>query len=218
MNASSLAVVLLTCASTLLQPAPPKSQPPSAGTGLSARVDKLFSVVDPKTSPGCAVAVIDNGRIVHKAGYRLADLDHDVPIAPSTIFQVGSLSKQFTATAILLLPALGGAARVVLKDKGAPVNTFARMSEAPLTPEAMRELTGEFRSDEIDQCYRISIENGKLYLRRFHAAPAVLDPLRADLFQVGGGRVTMEFVRNADRQVTGFLLSTTRVRNMVFRR
>ena len=107
---------------------------------------------------------------------------------------------------------------MVLNDKGTPVNTFARMSEARLTAEAMQEYTGEFRSDEIDQRFGISIENGTLYLRRFHSAPAVLDPLTRDVFQVGGGRVTMEFVGNANRRVTGFLFSTTRIRNMAFRR
>ena len=70
---------------------------------LSAKVDQLFSIVDPRTAPGCAVAVIKDGRIVHKKGYGLADLDHDIPITPATVFQVGSIAKQFTATAILLL-------------------------------------------------------------------------------------------------------------------
>jgi CubicO group peptidase (beta-lactamase class C family) len=42
-------------------------------------------------------------RIVYKHGYGMADLDHNVAITPSTVFHVASMSKQFTAAAILLL-------------------------------------------------------------------------------------------------------------------
>ena len=167
-------------------------------------------------------------------GLYLDDADKTVirivrkPGEPSTLlirreeFQAGAAARFYAVASTRVLefdpPVSGRALRVVLKDKGKVVNTFARMSEEPLTAAAMLDYVGEFRSDEIDQRFRVSIENGKLYLRRFHAEPAVLDPLRPDLFQVGGGRVTMEFTRNADRKVTGFLFSTTRIRNMVFRR
>ena len=87
-----------------------------------------------------------------------------------------------------------------------------------LTPDQLKAYAGEFVSEEIDPVFRVSIENGKLFLRRVKTAPAVLDPLRADLFQVGGGRVTIEFVRGSQREVTGFLFSTTRIRNMTFSR
>lgn len=137
-------------------------------------------------------------------------------------FRAGDTARFYAIASTRVLEfeaaAAGRPARVLLKDKGTPVNTFERMTEVALTAAEMKEYTGEFRSDEIDQVFRISVENGKLYLRRFHATPAVLDPLRSDLFQVGGGRVTMEFVRNADRKITGFLFSATRVRNMAFRR
>jgi CubicO group peptidase (beta-lactamase class C family) len=110
------------------------------------------------------------------------------------------------------------AARVLLTDRGVTINTLTRMTEVALTPAQMKEYAGEFVSDEIDPVFRILIENGKLVLRRVKATPAVLDPLKADLFQVGGGRVTLEFVRGPKREVTGFLFSTTRIRNMTFRR
>jgi CubicO group peptidase (beta-lactamase class C family) len=46
---------------------------------------------------------MNDGEIVYKQGYGLADLEHDVPIRPSTVFNIGSTSKQFTAFAIALL-------------------------------------------------------------------------------------------------------------------
>ena len=70
---------------------------------ITARVDKLFERFNKPDSPGCAVAVVRDGRIVYEHGYGMADLDHDIPITPSTVFHVASMSKQFTATAIVLL-------------------------------------------------------------------------------------------------------------------
>jgi CubicO group peptidase (beta-lactamase class C family) len=66
-------------------------------------VDAIFSQWNRRDSPGCAVSVLQNGRIVYEKGYGMADLEHDTPITPTTVFHVASMSKQFTATAILLL-------------------------------------------------------------------------------------------------------------------
>src|SRR5688572_32845774 len=72
----------------------------------AARVDAAFSRMTPAT-PGCAVGVGVGGRPVLTKGYGMADLEHDVPIRPDTIFEAGSVAKQFTAAAILLLAADG---------------------------------------------------------------------------------------------------------------
>src|SRR5208282_1816241 len=66
-------------------------------------VDRQFAPWDRPDSPGCVVAVSKDGRIAYNRGYGMADLDHDVKITPNTIFYVGSISKQFTAAAILML-------------------------------------------------------------------------------------------------------------------
>jgi len=54
-------------------------------------------------SPGLALAVIRDGNLVFKRGWGLANLEYDVPIAPTTVFHVASVSKQFTAFAIARL-------------------------------------------------------------------------------------------------------------------
>lgn len=74
---------------------------------INARVDKLFALWDKPDSPGCALAIIKDGSIVYKRGYGAADLDHDIAIKPDTVFHVASLSKQFTAFAVLLLAQQG---------------------------------------------------------------------------------------------------------------
>lgn len=53
--------------------------------------------------PGVAVAIIEDGRLMKARGYGLANVEHSVPVTAETIFQSGSLGKQFTATAVLLL-------------------------------------------------------------------------------------------------------------------
>jgi len=50
------------------------------------RVDKVFAKWDSTVSPGCALSVIKDGQIVYKRGYGMADLDHDIPINPETVF------------------------------------------------------------------------------------------------------------------------------------
>ena len=53
--------------------------------------------------PGCAAAVSLNGDLVFEKAFGLADLEHNVPNTPQTIFESGSVAKQFTAAALVLL-------------------------------------------------------------------------------------------------------------------
>src|ERR1700712_5324038 len=88
---------------TLLILAPVALAQPSA---KQAAVDKIFSAFNTHT-PGCAVGVAQNGIPVLRAGYGMADLERDVPITANTIFESGSVAKQFTAAALMLLAQQG---------------------------------------------------------------------------------------------------------------
>lgn len=68
----------------------------------SGAIDEIFSWAGP-TTPGCAVAVSEGGQRVVNRAYGSADLERGTPITTSTIFDVGSVQKQFTAASILLL-------------------------------------------------------------------------------------------------------------------
>ena len=74
---------------------------------ITKQVDKVFEKWDKPDSPGCALGVYQNGRIVYKHGYGMADLNDDVPITSATVFHVASMSKQFTATSVVLLAQQG---------------------------------------------------------------------------------------------------------------
>jgi CubicO group peptidase (beta-lactamase class C family) len=67
------------------------------------QIRQLFSKYSGKDSPGAAIAVVRDGEIVFKNGFGMANLEYDIPITPSTIFHIASVSKQFTTFAILLL-------------------------------------------------------------------------------------------------------------------
>lgn len=80
--------------------------------------------------PGAAVAVIKNGKVVKMKGYGLASVEFDVPVNTETVFEIGSVSKQMTAAAIMLLVEDG---KVKLD---APISAYL-----PNTPDSWRDVT-----------------------------------------------------------------------------
>jgi D-alanyl-D-alanine carboxypeptidase len=73
----------------------------------SAQVDALMATWSRGWSPGAAVAVIRNGEVLLEKGYGLADLKSGAPIDAHTVFNIASVSKQFTAMAIMILAERG---------------------------------------------------------------------------------------------------------------
>ena len=80
---------------------PAQSAAPSDAS--RAQVDALFAELAGAGAPGAAVVVARRDSVIFSAGYGLADLEHRVPVTPSTAFRLASVSKQFTAAAILTL-------------------------------------------------------------------------------------------------------------------
>jgi CubicO group peptidase (beta-lactamase class C family) len=88
------------------------AQEPQAAS-LERRVDSLFASYTRGATPGVAIAVVRDGRMLLSKGYGLASLEHRVPITPTTVFDVASVSKQFTGLAVAMLVEQG---RVKLTD------------------------------------------------------------------------------------------------------
>ena len=81
----------------------------------SATVDQFVSAeLRSQQIPGVALAVVRDGKIVKAAGYGMANVELSVPAKPESIFQTGSVGKQFTATAVMMLVEEG---KVALDDK-----------------------------------------------------------------------------------------------------
>ena len=89
------------------------AQPTNAAAPEIARVDSLFAEHSRGLTPGLAVAVVRDGKVVMTKGYGYANLEHRVPITPATVFDVASVSKQFAGLAVAMLVAEG---RVKLTD------------------------------------------------------------------------------------------------------
>ena len=94
-------VLLITSAALAVTAASGFAQTPNAPSRAS--LDRVFSDWSSKDGPGCSAAASQDGRTVYEAGYGSANLEADVPITPASIFHAASVSKQFTAMAVLLL-------------------------------------------------------------------------------------------------------------------
>jgi len=92
----TLAVALSIAAALQAQPSKSKQ----------TEVDRIFAAFNTHT-PGCAVGVAQQGMVALRSGYGMADLERNVPITAETVFESGSVAKQFTAAALLLLAQQG---------------------------------------------------------------------------------------------------------------
>src|SRR5919199_5105196 len=70
-------------------------------------IDQLITADIAGDGPGCAAAVVQDGTVAHAQGYGYANLEWRMPIATDTVFRLASITKQFTATAIMLLVKAG---------------------------------------------------------------------------------------------------------------
>lgn len=110
---------------------PPAAQVQSPAAAIDVR--PVFAGFTQDT-PGCAVGVGLDGKPALALGFGMADLEHDVPVTPDTIFEAGSVSKQFTAAAVLLL------ARDGKLSLDAPVRTWIPEVPDYGTPITVRQM------------------------------------------------------------------------------
>ncbi|MDQ3950592.1 MAG: beta-lactamase family protein [Gemmatimonadota bacterium] len=93
--------------------APAQAAAAATDTSLAARTDRIFAQWDRSDSPGCALGVFRDGRIVYARGYGMANLELGVALSPQSVLDIGSTSKQMTAMAVVLLAQQG---RLSLED------------------------------------------------------------------------------------------------------
>ncbi|MCG9894138.1 MAG: beta-lactamase family protein, partial [Fimbriimonadaceae bacterium] len=88
---------------SLDEPKTPTVRPPAWSKKLEQEVDKAAAGWARKDGPGGVVAVYRNGRLVYAKGFGLADLEQGTPMTPDTVIDIGSVTKHFTSTCLLLL-------------------------------------------------------------------------------------------------------------------
>jgi CubicO group peptidase (beta-lactamase class C family) len=74
---------------------------------ISEQIEKVFERFNKSDCPGCAIGLSRKGELLYMRGFGMANLEYSVPITSETVFEAGSVSKQFTAAAILLLEKQG---------------------------------------------------------------------------------------------------------------
>ncbi|MEQ1505965.1 MAG: serine hydrolase domain-containing protein [Myxococcota bacterium] len=119
-------------------------------TTPAERMDADLAVFNVPDAPGVAVSVTRDGAVVYRGAFGMADLAHDAPITTSSVFHVASLSKQFTAFAVLLLEADG---RLSLEDD---VHRYLPelAVDAPITLRNLAQHTSGVR--DIDELLRMA--------------------------------------------------------------
>lgn len=73
------------------------------GETFASRIEEVFRFYDKDDYPGAAVAVVRDGEVIYKEGFGIANLEYGVPITPSTVFHIASVSKQFAGFALATL-------------------------------------------------------------------------------------------------------------------
>ena len=99
----------LACTALLLLAGQAPASPPSA----SARIDAIVTRAFAADQPGAAVIVVKDGQVVYRKAIGMASLELGVPLQPDMVFRLGSITKQFTAAAVMLLVEQG---KIGLKD------------------------------------------------------------------------------------------------------
>src|SRR3954462_10712482 len=81
------------------------SQSPArpADSGLTVHMDHVAGDVYKPDIPGAAIIVVKNGQVIFRKGYGLANMELNVPIKPEMVFRLASITKQFTAAAVMML-------------------------------------------------------------------------------------------------------------------
>jgi len=141
----------------LLMAAPVAGEAQEAGPAAlrlpaSDEVNAVFAQFDKPGSVGCALGVAHGGRLIYKQGYGYANLDWDLPMSPTTVVYVGSISKQFTAAAIALLAHQG---KLGLDDDVREHLPEMPRRDAPVT---VRQLV--HHTSGVPDMYRVMRENG----------------------------------------------------------
>ncbi len=106
------------------------------GPDPAGRIDRLMKASYAADAPGASVLIAHKGKVILRRGYGLANLEHASPASPETVFRIASLTKIFTAAAIL---ALVDGGRLGLED---PVSAYLDPMPWPKGVPAIRDLLG----------------------------------------------------------------------------
>lgn len=170
------------------------AQQPLADSTRTA-LHRVFAPWAASDGPGCAVGASRNGEVVFQNGYGMANLELDAPITPASIFHVASVSKQFTAAAVMLLAREG---RLSLDD-----DIRTHLPELPdlghrVTIRHLLQHTSGIR----DQWDLLIMARGRFEENRITEDGPALIPLSARRFAVTGQATEIEIAGDTLRMIS----------------
>jgi D-alanyl-D-alanine carboxypeptidase len=117
-GAARLALLVIVVAAGACRTAGPVTAPPvdahgGFGPAQAATIDAMLTSAYPPGGPGAVVIIVRDGRVLFRKACGLADVELQVPMRPDMVFPLASVTKQFTAAAVLLLAEQG---RLTLQD------------------------------------------------------------------------------------------------------
>ena len=112
LSATCIVLLALACAAESIASKGDHPMPGAVTPDVVRKVDEIFAPYV-KASPGCILGITENQAVAYEKGYGLASLENDIPIKSDTVFQLASMSKQFTAMSIIILAHQG---KVSLND------------------------------------------------------------------------------------------------------
>lgn len=145
----------------------------AAQDATTAKVDEFINAeMQRQKIPGVSLAVVRDGRIIYAKGYGYANVEHQVPVKPETIFQSGSVGKQFTSMAVVMLVEEG---KLGLDDKLSKYFTDAPPEWAAITVRHLLTHTSGMTGYPKDFDFRADYTEDELY-KRVKAAPLAFRP------------------------------------------
>jgi CubicO group peptidase (beta-lactamase class C family) len=192
---------------------------PVSAQDKTAEVDKIFSFATPET-PGCAVGVSRQGKVIVNRAYGLANVETRVPLSQRSLFDIGSTQKQFTAAAVLLLVQDGRLSLSddvrkrlpELPDYGHKVTIDHLLTHTagirdwtgllPLAPEGTDVLRLILRQ----RALAIALENNQLHGQPAGGPKRLLTHVSGTTYSVADSPMTLTFTIGADRRATALVM------------
>jgi hypothetical protein len=137
------------------------------------------------------------------------------PYAPGH-FHLAALPPGVDVDIHYVAASAGKPSRVEVTSNGGGPAIFERVAAFDPSAAQLAEYPGAYVSDEIDPIFRVSLQDGKLTLNQLKRKPEPLRPVTQDVFL--GDTDTIRFTRDANRQISGFMLDSDRIQNFQFTR
>jgi hypothetical protein len=206
---------------------PGQNAAPPAGDP-SAQVDALFQKMDTTVTPGCALAVVKDGKIIYlrteddsvlrvtvrgdalQVGWGKGEETYELKAITDNHFRLAIAARDFTFEAAKP----GGSPHLIVSNGGDKSDVFAEIPAFAPSETELKGYAGTYSSQEIDPLYEIKLEQSGLVLHRLKSKPDSLLPVTRDFFVGSIGNI--RFTRNARGEISGFLLSDGRILNFRF--